>query len=107
MAQPVFRHGVNRQKVRRVERITEQFGKMVASRVKNMINAGVIDIDAETEPTLGNLLSLRKKLVEAVKKGMLERRDQEERIGLLAALVWWNRQEEDVRHRIEQSDLRG
>lgn len=53
------------------------------------------------EPTVENLLAMRKALVAMVKKGMLERKDCEEEIVILAGLIWFMRQEEDRRYRIE------
>jgi len=107
VAQPVFRHGVPRFKMRRVERIVEQFGKFVSSRMKKLVAAGAIDIDKDLEATADSLLNLRKRLVKAVKVGMLDRQDQEEVIGALAALIYWSRLDENRKFEIEQSDLRG
>jgi hypothetical protein len=48
-----------------------------------------------------NLLELRKKLVHHIKKGMLERKDGEEDIALLAAFIWYHRLEQEKREALD------
>ena len=48
-----------------------------------------------------NILTLRKRLVGHIKRGMLERKDQEEDIALLAAFIWYNRLETAKREDID------
>lgn len=107
MDRPEVRHGVPRGEVRRLERIVEQFSKLLSSNVKRMVAIGILDLDRDLEPSVENLLCLRKELVRAVEVGMLERKDQEERIGILAALIWYLRLEEAQRLDIDRADLRG
>lgn len=49
-----------------------------------------------------NLLYLRKQLVKNIKEGMLDRKDQENDIALLACFVWFNRLEVTRRAEIER-----
>lgn len=93
MATPVVTHGhQNRPEIRKHEHIIDEFAKDMKMRIKKMINSG--EVSTLIGPNLASLLDQRNALVNAVKKGMLERKDQEEVIGILAAMIWFNRQEE-------------
>jgi hypothetical protein len=50
-----------------------------------------------------HLLDLRKALVDHTKKGMLERKNCEEDIALLACFIWYNRLEDKKRAMLEGS----
>jgi|WetSurMetagenome_2_1015567.scaffolds.fasta_scaffold163254_2 hypothetical protein len=89
---PIFRKGPARQLVRKHEKVIDEFCIMMKSRIRRMLANG--EVTTLVAPNLEALLDQRKALVAAVKKGMLERQDQEEVIGILAAMIWFNRQEE-------------
>lgn len=46
------------------------------------------------------LLELRRKLVYSIRKGMLQRKDLETNVGILAALIWFGRCEKEKADRI-------
>ena len=76
----------------------DQLRKEMMDLVQGLIDDGLFE--NFDEPSIDNLLAQRKALVAAVQEGMLERKDQEAKIGLLTALIWFNRLEEDRRARI-------
>jgi len=98
--QPQFRAPVDRTLVRKHEKVIDEFAKFMKMRVKKML--GEKSQKPLIEPTLENLLDQRRALVRAVEEGMLERKDQEEIIGILAAMIWFNRLEESEQANITE-----
>jgi hypothetical protein len=95
--------GPNQAKVNQVVNIVHAFQTQVTKELRrqalDLHRAGKLNKIAD--PTQENLLDLRRDLVQAVKEGMLERKDQEVKIGVLAALIWYTRLEEDRRFNVE------
>lgn len=99
---PQFGKGPSPTKINTVIGIVSAFCDQIR---KEMLDLGA-DMDAAgqlnsaDDCSVENLLAQRKALVSAVEEGMLERKDQETKIGLFAALIWFNRLEEDRKARI-------
>lgn len=53
------------------------------------------------------MIRLRKALLETTRKGMLERKDLEVDIGILAVTIWWNRLEGEKITRMKAEDREG
>jgi hypothetical protein len=87
--------------IRKVKRIVKAFAEEMSNRVRNLMTTGDV-LAMPKAPTMDDLLVLRSALVRSVEAGMLERKDQEEIVGLLAALVWFARQKEDKQYQILQ-----
>jgi hypothetical protein len=96
--QPVIHRSKGNLNRKRYDSIIDEFSKTMKMRVKQMLVEG--KLPDPILPTLDNLLNMRTALVASIRKGMLERQDQEELIGVLAALIWFNRLEEDRQARI-------
>ena len=96
---PVIRSSVNRKDAKKVESIIDHFSKFMKSRAIRLMAEDKVKPLPE-RPTTEDLLNARRSLVSAVEAGMLERKDQEEIIGILAAIVWFMRQEEDRQNSI-------
>ncbi len=95
--------GPDMSKINKIRGIVQAFADAI---IKAQLDMGLwLDkqdmLNQLDEATVDNLLNQRRQLVQAVKEGMLEKKDQETLIGFLAALVWFNRQEEDRRYKIE------
>lgn len=92
---PKFIHKNTRSEENKFNVVFMEFMKMVKNQGVRMIKNGEIKIDFDPNESLDlsgeRLLALRKWLVKSVKSGMIERKDQEEKIALLAMLVWFNR----------------
>lgn len=102
--QPKFIHKNTRSEENRFNVVFNEFMKKVKNQGVRMIKDGSIKVDYDPNESLDasgeRLLALRKQLVESVRKGMLERKDQEEIIALLAMLVWFNRLDVEQRAQI-------
>lgn len=96
-----FKHSKSVREVGRLKRIMAHFCKHVCAYAEKKAKRDPKWRVWQDEPTVENLLALRKSLVAMVKKGMLDRKDLEEEIAVLAGLIWFMRQEEDRRYRIE------
>jgi hypothetical protein len=98
---PKFIHRNTRDDEIKFDRMFREFAKIVKNsavrQIKNQKMDFNFDPKEEVDASGRKLLELRKQLIEAVREGMLERKDQEEKIALLAALIWFNRQ--DVEHK--------
>lgn len=99
---PRIRHSTVVSDVRVIGRIAERFSQQMVEKAGRMLKdevlkqAGIDWNDASPE----NLLRLRKKTVEYVRTGMLERNDCELEIGLFAMLTWYNRLEQTRKNEI-------
>ena len=95
---PVVRHNLDREVRNGVSKILRAFIKELGEQKEKMIVKKYIRKEHlfKDEATRGEiLLSLRKKLVFTLRKGMLEREDLEVEIGVLAAMVWFGRQKKE------------
>ena len=93
---PIIRHAkIDHVEKSRLRGVIRSFAKIVEEKALAKLQEGMEGWD---NPSPENLLHLRKELVRHVEKGMLERKDQEEDIALLAAFIWFNRLEEHRRH---------
>jgi len=94
---PVYRKGPDQRVVKKLENIVKSFAEDMKQQVKKMVmeGSGVPEV-----PTDADLLGARTSLVRAIEEGMLERKDQEGKIGVIAAMVWFMRQEHDRQRRI-------
>ena len=99
---PQFVTGPPPARTNAVSGIVGAFCDQIRREIQDFVTELIADglFDQFDDPTVENLLAQRKALVAAVQEGMLERKDQETKIGLLAALIWFNRQEEDRRARV-------
>jgi len=77
-----------------------EFGKQIDSKMPAMLEILQKEGLSWNGSEEKNLLALRKKLAGWIKKGMLDRKDEEAEIALLAMLVWYNRLEETQRMRV-------
>lgn len=92
-----FNAGVKRRKLRGVLKIfVRELEKKLESSIKTM--------DGWDDVSDKKLLDLRRELVGAVRQGMLERKDKEIEIAMLACFVWWNRLEKEKRFALEMSE---
>lgn len=92
-----FNTGAKRRKLRGVLKIfVGDLEKKLESSIKVMN-----DWDNVSDK---KLLDLRRELVAVTKQGMLERKDMEIEIALLACFVWWNRLESEKRFALEMSE---
>ena len=91
-----FNTGAKRKKLRGILKI---FTKELERKLDS--NATIKAMDKWSDASDEELLRLRKMLVIATRKGMLERRDMEMEIAMLACFVWWNRLEVEKRFALE------
>lgn len=91
---------VDKAELRASEKVVDEFGKAVKKQIKLLMADGTIPAGWKNAPTQEILLKLRTELTNSVKKGMLERKDLEERIAALAVTIWFARQEEARRHEV-------
>lgn len=99
MSNPVVRCKNTAADRKRLKRILSYFLKNIEEKEFKKIFNGGAPIFCETED---DLLSLRRKLWNTAKSGMIGRNDLELEIGLYAALVWYNRLEISRRQAIEE-----
>jgi hypothetical protein len=96
---PKIRHNpVDKRESEKLKRVITHFFKEVVTKKA---------LEKQREGWTGwddpdNILKLRKRLVSHIKKGMLERKDQEEDIALLATFIWFNRLEGDRKRAIAE-----
>jgi hypothetical protein len=97
---PVFRNNkVSLVEKKKAEKVIRNFADVLYKRFQLKQREGRTGWD---NPDPENLLYLRKQLVKNIKEGMLERKDQEEDIALLACFIWFNRLEHEKKLAIEQ-----
>jgi hypothetical protein len=97
---PVVRHTPTRPNVRAFESVLKKFTEsMVSLYQKRLVDNGGKDLPWQSHQA-EDLLELRKMLRDSVREGILERKDQEETIAMLAAMVWFSRQEMTRRYDI-------
>lgn len=96
MAEPKIKHTNVAKDRKKLKAVVQAFATQMLKSVDGMKS---IDVPFEN-PTEEDLLKFRKHLVDAVKAGMLERKDLEDLIGKLAAIVWFMRLTKDEQDRI-------
>lgn len=75
--------------------------QLTANRMINSREIGKEELGIDNSQINGEkLLNLRKKLVQAIKSGMLDKNDMEPEIAVYAATIWFMRLEKDRRDRI-------
>jgi hypothetical protein len=107
---PKIIHNTDKEKTEAVRRIIAAFSGMLQAEAKHMFEKKEIENDdliltENLELEEKTLLKTRKKLVAAIKQGMLEKKDQEIKIGVYSALVWASRIERERRKKILENDL--
>ena len=96
---PIIRHTTVAHDRRKVNAILNAFREAMFAEADRRLKTGEMKTGWEAL-TPGNLLMYRKALVASMKRGMLDRADAEERIGLEAALTWFLRLEKEKQDRI-------
>lgn len=94
---PVVKHRKTSQEMRKIKRAWAKFSEVTLAKAEQKIGEGKGGWEIHDK---GSILSLRKSLVAHIKKGMLQRKDQEEDIALLAMMVWFHRVTQEERDRI-------
>lgn len=90
VAPPKVRHSVgHKEEKAKFRRVLKHFTQVMTTEFDRQADTGKTGWDSD-EPD--DLLRLRKKLVEYIKKGMLERENREIEVALYAAFIWFNRQ---------------
>ncbi len=80
---------------KKLKTVLGSFLKMLTAKCMLKMDEGWVGWD---DPQ--NLLDMRKSLVEHIKEGMFERKDQEEDIAILACFIWFNRLSDEKRQAI-------
>jgi len=80
---------------KKLQSVIEAFSKVMNAKALRQLERGWTGWD---DPQ--NLLQLRKDLVQHIKEGMYERKDQEEDIALLACFIWFLRLSDEKRQDI-------
>ncbi len=99
----VIRKTNSAERMRRVRLMLEEFRKQLESKSKNMLGPGgmLASVPIEKEDRDEELLlNLRQRLSWEIKEGMLNRKDHELEIAVLAMAVWFLRLEADKKARI-------
>ena len=89
-----FNTGAKRRKLRGVL-------KVFVGELEKKLESSIKVMDDWDDMSGEKLLNLRRELVGAVKQGMLDRKDMEIEIAMLACFVWWNRLEGEKRFALE------
>lgn len=96
-----FNTGAKRRELRGVLKLfMRELEKKLESNIKSMRDWHEVRNGVSDE----KLLDLRRELVGAVRQGMLERKDKEIEIAMLACFVWWNRLEKEKRFALEMQE---
>lgn len=101
---PKFVHRNTKDDEVKFDRMFRDFMKTVKTTAVRKIRTGEMQFKFDPNEDVGvsgeKLLEMRKELVAAVKEGMIDQKDQEEKIALLAAFIWFNRQDVEQKARI-------
>jgi len=90
---PKVTHSSRNKEVSKLTKIMTSFTQAALGFAKSAAGAGTLP-DPLFSVEGGELLKQRKRLAQALKQGMLERKDKELEIAIFAALVWYNRLEQ-------------
>jgi hypothetical protein len=99
---PKVTHTNIRPELKKLARVLDEFKKQVLNCGEELLTKNVHGKMREwyKHTSIEDLKDLRKHLVSQVKKGMLERKDQEVEIALAAMMVWFIRLESDKQNSI-------
>jgi len=95
---PKVIHRATGNETRKIKKVISVFSKRMSDRAEQLLIAG--ELPKWDDSSDDNLLNMRRFLVRSVREGMLERKDLEEEIALMACFVWFNRLEADRKAKI-------
>ncbi len=100
----MIRHSDVGKKMRKLRPVIAKFVEAMETKSGDMLktNPSLKRLDWET-PTPEKLLQVRREIASYIKSGMLERKDQELEIAVLAMLAWFMRLEDAKRQRIAEA----
>lgn len=100
---PVIKHSMDKELKNGIKKILKAFTKELEEQKEKFIKEKYLKKEhlfKDENVKSDVLLSLRKKLVFTLRKGMLERDDLEAEIAVLAAMVWFGRQKKEDRDKV-------